>query len=213
MGCLTPMQQQWLAGRLESRTYPSRTTIYQPTDPAGGLYFVQAGKVKVETTSGKGDWLLKNICANGDFFGAKALLEHSARGEFARTLRNEAVLLFLPNFEVNNLMAVNFEFSEKVFGLVGRELIFMEERAADITGLSARERFIKFVLRMVERFGKWEGGVCSFNSQLTQEEIGTYIGTGRQTVTELLGEFQSKGLLEYSWGRFFIQKMDDLREA
>ena len=191
-------------------TIPARTVIYQASGASHSFYFILDGKVKVEARSESGGQLIKRICLKRDFFGLKGLFGESTFREQARTLRTAANLVKFNIRDLRRLAEVNYDFAHQIMGLVWQELLFLEKRASSLTELSARDRFKTFLKEMCKREGQFDGKEWFFNSQLTQAEIGSYIGTGRQTVTEILNEFREKGILRYEWGRFFVPDLDAL---
>jgi len=201
---LTQPQRQWLSNRIEKKTFPAKSTIFSVGEPSGELYYIQEGKVKVEVISGKKNWLIKDIYTQHDFFGLNGIVGQQVRREYARTLRSPAEILVLKNSDIQMLMEVNFDFSEKIMTLAANKTLHVEHRISSLYEKSAQARFNLFLLKMIEQEGQFDGENWLLNSQLTQEEIGAYIGTGRQTVTEILNELKSKNILNYNWGRFTV---------
>ena len=95
--------------------------------------------------------------------------------------------------------------------LTAQKTRYLENRISSIFEKSALNRFADFLLKMIEKEGHFDGINWFLNSQLTQEEFGAYIGTGRQTVTEILNELKSQEILTYNWGKIWIHNIDKLR--
>ena len=146
-----------------------------------------------------------------DFFGINCLFGQNIRREYARTLRSRAELIILDNKDLLRLMEVNFEFSEKWMAMYVKRILQLEERALALTERPAKERFARFLTDLIQRAGRHDGKDWFYNSQLTQEEIGAYIGTGRQTITEILTDMKSKNILTYSWGKFWVHNLNGLQ--
>lgn len=209
---LLPNQRQWLTERISLEESPARSTIYNHSEHNEFIFFILKGKAKVETSSPSGDnHLIKKICFENDLFGLKGLFEKNGIIESVRTLRTPVSCIKFNVGDLKRLAEVNFEFAQILMRTVWNELRELEKRTNTLTQLSARERFAKFLWEMTEKEGVFDGKEWFFNSQLTQAEIGAYIGTGRQTVTEILNEFREKEILRYSWGRFFVQKREALK--
>lgn len=208
---LLPNQKEWLSERVKLETIPSRTTINKASEESTAyLCYILNGKVKVETTSESGNHFIKKIGLPKDFFGLKELFNHSS-SDTVHTLRTPVSFVKLDGRDLRRLVEVNHDFAHSLMNLVWRELLFFEERTIKLNELSARERFADFLVEMTEREGEFNGKEWFVNSQLTQADIGAYIGTGRQTVTEILNEFREKKILRYAWGRFFVEKLEALK--
>ncbi len=208
---LTQPQLQWLAERIEIKSVPVRASIFEPGDQATELYFVLQGKVKIEVLTGKKNWLIRDVLNQYDFFGLNGILGQEARREYARTLRTASKVMVIENSDLQILMEVNFGFSKKIMELAANKTKQMEQRISAVFEKSALTRFTDFLANMLEKEGRFDGKDWLLNSQLTQEEIGAYIGTGRQTVTEILNDLKSKKILTYNWGRFTIHEIEKLR--
>jgi len=208
---LAPNQVEWLSGRLAHENIPARSTIYSSSDEANHFYFIFEGKVKLEVCPPEDGCLIKRICYKNEFFGFKGLFEKQLFNEYARTLRTSVSVIKFPTHDVRRLCEVNQQFTLKLMSLIGEEVHFYEKRTYAVSELSARARFARFLMDMTQKEGSFDGTEWFFNSQLTQAEIGAYIGTGRQTVTEILNDFKEQGIIRYTWGKFFIQQIDSLK--
>lgn len=204
-------QRAWLSKRLEQKTFTARTDLFKPGDLANHFYFLLEGRVKTEALEGTKDWMIRDIFVPHEFFGLTGLLGQPTRREFARTLRTKAKVVMLKNADLYRLMEANFDFAERVFGLAAAKIRKVEQRSINHFLQPAPARFASFLMEQLEKSGQQSGADLFYNSQLTQEEIGAYIGTGRQTVTEILTELKTKKILTYNWGKFWIHDLERLK--
>jgi CRP-like cAMP-binding protein len=96
------LKEDQLAGiavKLEERSFPAESVVFQRGAKADGFYLIYRGKVKVTRPSEKGDDFLAWLSA-GDYFGEEALFEKRNRSATIRTME-DSVILFLsrPDFE------------------------------------------------------------------------------------------------------------------
>lgn len=208
---LTESQRLWLSDRVTLRTYTAKSIVFQPSDPTNHIYLILDGKVKIEILSGRKDWLIREILSKEDWFGLHGLFGQTERREYARVLRSKAQVAIFEKNDFQRLMEVNFDFAEKVLTLTAQKAIAVEQRSLDMTTMSALSRLARFLLKQIEKEGVEDAKGWFYNSQITQEEIGAYIGTGRQTVTEILGELAAKNILTYNWGKFWVHDLGGLR--
>ncbi|MEZ4957740.1 MAG: Crp/Fnr family transcriptional regulator [Saprospiraceae bacterium] len=140
------------------------------------------------------------------------LVGQPTRREFARTLRTKTKVVVLNNADIYRLMEANFDFAQKILGLAAAQIRQVEQRSINHFLQPAPARLAAFLIEQLEKIGQQTGPDLFYNSQLTQEEIGAYIGTGRQTVTEILTELKTKKILTYNWGKFWVHDLERLRE-
>lgn len=210
---LPESQQAWLSERAETLSICNKSIIFRPDDLANQCYLVLKGKVKIEILDGEKNWFIQEFLIPDEFFGIEGLLGQPTHRAYARSLRSPIELMVFKNADLLRLMEINFEFAANILELTAQKTIQLEQRATDISTKSAIVRLSAFILNQLKQLGKFDGKDWFYNSEITQEEIGAYIGTGRQTVTEILTELKSKNILTYNWGKFWVHDLEGLREV
>ncbi len=82
-----------LAARLRRRKMPSGTPVVYKGDPAGALYLIASGRVKVHQATASGDEVILEVMGPGDFFGEMSLLDGQPRSADVSTLQATELLL------------------------------------------------------------------------------------------------------------------------
>ena len=82
-----------LAARLRRRKMPAGTPIVYKGDPAGALYLIASGRVKVHEATLSGDEVIHNLLGPGNFFGEMSLLDGQPRSADVSTLQATELLL------------------------------------------------------------------------------------------------------------------------
>ena len=78
---------------------------------------------------------------------------------------------------------------------VGGRLRQVESKFCDLVFHSAPARFAKLLLQFGESMGERDQDTIRRNVRLTHQNLANLIGTSRETVSALLGQFQRQGLL------------------
>ena len=91
-----------IAVKLEERTFPAESVVFERGAKPDGFYLIYKGKVKVTRPSEKGEDFLAWLSA-GDYFGEEALFENRNRSATIRTLE-DSVILFLSREGFENLL-------------------------------------------------------------------------------------------------------------
>jgi len=68
-----------LAARLRRRRVPAGTPVVYKGDPAGALYLIAAGRVKVHEATTRGHEVILEVLGPGGFFGGMSLLDDQPR--------------------------------------------------------------------------------------------------------------------------------------
>lgn len=82
-----------LAARLRRRRLPAGTPVVYKGDPAGALYLIAAGRVKVHEATTRGDEVILEVRGPGEFFGEMSLLDGRPRSADVSTLEPSELLL------------------------------------------------------------------------------------------------------------------------
>jgi len=87
---------------------------------------------------------------------------------------------------------------------LARRVIDLQSRVQDLVSLDARARLARFLLRIGAQHGHRDEDGLTVGLPLTHEEIGTLIGTSRQTVSLLLRELTDAGLVRRRDGQLVL---------
>ena len=77
---------------------------------------------------------------------------------------------------------------------------------------SNRERIIHLLLELVEKYGRPGEAGIELNIRLSHQEMAGIIGSTRETVTVVLGQLQSEGLIKIARRRISILNASKLAE-
>lgn len=91
-----------IAVKLEERTYPAESVVFERGAKPDGFYLIYKGKIKVTRPSEKGEDFLAWLSA-GDYFGEEALFENRNRSATIRAVE-DTVILFLSREGFDSLL-------------------------------------------------------------------------------------------------------------
>jgi CRP-like cAMP-binding protein len=83
----------------------------------------------------------------------------------------------------------------RILKTVGGRLRQVESKFSDLVFHSAPARLAKLLLQLGESMGERNQDTIRLNVCLTHQNLANLIGTSRETVSALLGQFQRQGLL------------------
>jgi CRP/FNR family transcriptional regulator len=82
--------------------------------------------------------------------------------------------------------------------VLARRLRRMTTSRSDLVFTDAPGRVAKLLLRLGQRFGVQRDGSVEVHHDLTQDEIAQLVGSSRETVNKVLGEFANRGWIKLS---------------
>jgi CRP/FNR family transcriptional regulator len=184
-----------LAEITSSATYPKGASLFVEGQPARGVIILCAGHVKLSTSSADGRTLILRISDPGELLGLPATISGRAY-EVTADVIEPTQANFISQADFLNFLK---EFGEAALR-VAQELsdsyqtAFAEMRTIGLSH-SAREKLARFILDWSSNHSS-DNGTIRFNLTLTHEEIAQMIGSSRETVTRILGEFKKNNLLQ-----------------
>ncbi|RMG79141.1 MAG: Crp/Fnr family transcriptional regulator [Bacteroidetes bacterium] len=207
---LSPEQSDWLEARTVQKTLTDKSILYQPGDVADEVFFLLSGRVKTEVFHDEGKAFIRRMVLKGEPFGEHALFGENIRPEYACPIITPVKMLVFRANDLAFLFRENFDFREAWLHAISRQITRAEQRILAFSAQQARHRIVDFLKELVQTQGQRIGYEWLVRHNLTQEEIGSYTGTGRQAVTEIFGRFKQENVIHYSRGKILIRDLSKL---
>lgn len=170
-------------------SFPGRVTVFTEGEPAGSIFVVCNGQLKLSTTSREGRTMILKIAGPGDVLGLSAALNHLPNEVTAETLapsqlksiRRDDFLDFLESYS---------QVGQKTAQVLAREYqeVFLDARRLALAG-SAAGRLSRLLLDWA-RSCNCDKAEMRFTMALTHEELANMTGASRETITRLLNKFE-----------------------
>jgi CRP/FNR family cyclic AMP-dependent transcriptional regulator len=180
--------------RSRVRAFDRDSLVYLPTDANESVLLLTSGRIKIYHITSEGKQASLAIIDPGELFGELAVFENGPREEFAETMEKSTVVL-IPASLIHGLMEQHTHVSLGVTRLMGLRRQRVERRLKSLLFRSNRERLIYLLLELAEKYGRTNPDGLLIGIKLSHQELANMIGSTRETVTVLLGELQSEGLL------------------
>ncbi len=179
----------------QTRAYARGDTIFPPKQRPAHVYLLEQGLVRLLRVSPSGQELTIGYVRPGELFGVVPVIASSARNAFAEARTPARVLLIPTAIFLRAVRATNSVLYE-VTKRIGRRLIRCQSRVEDLVFRDVRSRLARILLSLAEEHGRETLNGLSIGLPLNQEEIATLVGTTRQSISTILREMKSAGLVE-----------------
>ena len=185
--------------------------IYFADEPSRSIFFLKYGHVKISRLTEEGKEIILDIVGPGEIFGELSIVApEEPRSELAVAL-DDVIVCAINKDTFESLMkshpSLNFEITKRI----GLRLRKFEERVTNLMFKDVRKRIAAFLVKYAEDFGKIKEGVITVKAHLSHQEIAILTGTGRQSVTTILNELRSDGLIDFSRDAIIIKEMHALQ--
>jgi CRP/FNR family transcriptional regulator, cyclic AMP receptor protein len=191
--------------------FPQGAILFLEGQPARGVYIVCAGRVKLSTTSREGKTLILRIAQAGEVLGLHATVSGKPYELTAETLqpcqldfiKREDFLRFLQNHADACLNAAQHlsQNCQDAYEMI---------RSLGLSH-SVSEKVARLLLEWASDGENTKDGI-RIKVSLTHEEMAQLVGTSRETVTRVLGEFREKHLAQLRGSTLMIQNRAGLEK-
>ena len=170
--------------------------IYFDAQDINKLYFIKDGHVKIGNTDDEGNEIVREILMPGDVFGQFSLQRNNLQGEFAQAYKEEVAIcsFTIEDFTrlLNNRPELAIHFTKKIVQKLKR----VDYRLINLLQKDARTRVLYFFWSLAQQQQDARLNAFTIDNYFTHEDIARLTGTSRQTVTTLINQFTSEGLIE-----------------
>jgi len=177
-----------------------RQSLYRP-DSEPALYVLVSGRVRVLRKRGDDVSVTLDYHGPGDLVGEDALLGgHSAEAVVIEPV--EAVRV--PVGVLRRAMTKDGRFAGRVLELVLARRLAFESRLEALVERPVESRVASFLVEAAARYGIPDSRGILVAVKFTHQEVASFVGSTRETVTLVLGELKRAGLIDTDRRRFIV---------
>jgi CRP/FNR family transcriptional regulator, cyclic AMP receptor protein len=162
------------------------------------LYFVKEGYLRIGYIDESGREVIKEIIQKGELFGQVTLEKNSLNGEFAQAYKSGVSLCAFSIEDFENLLQKKPALALKYSKQVGSKLRQIENRLLNLLNKDVKTRLLNFLWQLAQKHLTPASTAICIPNYLTHEDIANLIGSSRQTVTTLINELATEGLITYN---------------
>ena len=175
--------------------YRKSDVIFSQGDTADSVFFIEAGRVKLEATSPQGKQAIVAVLKADDFFGDGCLVGQPLRLAAAVAMSDSRVMR-VKKATMLRVLREEPSFSEMFMAHVIAKSSRFEADLVDQLFNSSEKRLARALL-LLANFGK-DGKDKPVIVKVSQETLATMVGTTRSRVSYFMNRFRKLGLIEYN---------------
>jgi len=177
-------------GRLARvRNYKKGMLIFMEREPGEALYFVISGKVKVSKATADGREQILHILQHGDVFAEVVLIDRGPYPATAEVIEAWQIGMLMSD-DIENLLRSNSEIALKLLRLLSKRLRLAQAKVRDLALKDTYGRLASMLLILGKDHGEPSAAGLKIDLPLSRQEFANLIGTTRETVTRVLGDFK-----------------------
>ena len=193
-----------LLARACIRRVTAGETIFPMGSPGDSMMAVLSGNVRISVTSAEGREIALAILSEHDVFGEIAMLDGKERTADARAV-TPCTLAILERRDVLAFLARHPSAWSRLVEVLCSRLRDTDQHIAEIALLELPARLAKVLLRMARVDAtSAPGRKQEVRIQLSQRELGNFVGAARESVNKCLRDWQRAGIVRIEIGQIAI---------
>jgi CRP-like cAMP-binding protein len=200
-------------GAARRRSFAAGEAVYRPGDAAGGLFFLESGRVRMMVESPEGKRKTLGYVEPGNLFGESALCGHAHRPDLCMCDRPCSVVE-IPMEELRRWMTADPMVAEHMLAMLSGRLTEARVELGSLVFDPVRERVMRRLMQLLEQRASADqlarGEPVTLD--ITHAQLAMAVGAARETVSTDVEDFKREGMLEIRRGRLQIRP-DRLRRA
>lgn len=187
--------------------FDKNSYIFSKGDLASHAYFIESGLVKVCQLTPKGQSVTFFVRKPGDWFGVAEIILQLEHPCFAQCIL-DSKLWVLPASILEDKIYSDPAINREILATMSARLLQHQSTVEQLISKSASARLASLLMQLSVH----KDGEITILPMLTHEEMSNIIGSSRQTISELLSEWKSKGLIHYDRNKFTIHSLEELSQ-
>ncbi|NLW52226.1 MAG: Crp/Fnr family transcriptional regulator [Tissierellia bacterium] len=169
--------------------------IFKSGDPASKMFIIYEGFMKIAMNLSDGREQILYIYQKGDFVGGLNLLSGDKYVYNGTALKN-TVVVTISNDDFHNVLLKNSKFVMKVLEKSYERIRRSEELIDRLCVINADLKVAKVLMNLVKVYGQKTDEGILLKLTLNQEELGSFTGITRETMSRKLNQFEDLGLIK-----------------
>ena len=175
--------------------YNKSDIIFSFNDQADFMYIILEGNIKISTYLSDGREQILYTYTEGDFVGAHNILTGENYIYEAKALTKSS-LLIISKLDFNNILKKNNKILIKILDQSFRRIRRSEDLIDRLASQNADLKVAKLLLDLADDVGIVKKDGVLVTSHLSREELGSYSGVVRETLSRKLSSFEAMGLIK-----------------
>lgn len=170
------------------RVFNKGSMIYSQGDDAECFYYLKSGRVRIFISDENGSEKTVSVAEGGAIIGEAAFFDSLPRISSARAITRCETVSVTKNV-LTDIIRRSPSSAFEIFRMQAQTIRLLSAQVDSISFISAKKRLSNLLHDCIER-------EKNLSVKMTHEEIASYIGVSRITVSRLIGELASDGIIE-----------------
>jgi CRP/FNR family transcriptional regulator len=194
-----------IVDNIERKHYSKGDLVFKIGDISDRVYIVNSGRMKIFNYTREGKEQILYILNEGDFIGELSLLKIS-NFEFNGAALEDTSLCTVSKHHFDSIIKKNPTITLKILEALHDRLIKLETLVQNLNTKDIETRIASMLMGFLKESGREPKNGVMIDLPLNREEMGSFIGTTRETISRKLVAMQDEGILEFEGNKKIIIK-------
>lgn len=191
--------------------YRKGEILFKEGTVPSGIYFVLEGKVKKFKVDHTGREHIIYVANTGEVLGYHAVLSEDRFPDSAATLEDSRIL-FIPKEDFLDAVSKSEVLSRRLLKTLSHEFAVLINGISTLARRSVKERLALQLIILREKYKEGTPKGQDVEINISREDLSNMVGTARENVIRLLGEFKEEGILTTSGRKILVKDIRRLVE-
>ncbi|WP_421379799.1 Crp/Fnr family transcriptional regulator [Bacillus salacetis] len=178
--------------KMESVTKGSK--IISSQNPPDSLFVLKEGQVRLYIESKNNKQFTIDILGPGNIFGETTSFSITDHNVFAESM-SEVILCTITKNDFEEFISQNPRLAIRFIEILSSRLNEVYATSELIANREVRYRLLFLLMRLSEKFGKRKNEWQTIEVKITHNDLGTMIGSTRETVSALISQLKKEGIV------------------
>lgn len=180
---------------INHKEYSKGDVIFTEGNVANTLYFVNEGNIKLYKYTKDGKEQILHVLTEGEFFGELDLIKPSKYGFNSKAIVNSKICT-LTKDEMKDIIMRKPEIGIKVLETMGERVAKVENLVQNLATNDVDSRLAYLLIDLMKNYGKPIEKNISIKLPLSREDMASFIGVTRETISRKLKKFEDEKLIK-----------------
>lgn len=168
-------------------------------DDTPRVYFLKKGTIKIIEIDENGNEILKDVLQKGDIFGENGLVDGLASNEYAVAISESISCCSFTKENFEKLITQNPRMGLTYTKWIGLRFKKLQNKYSNLMFKDVRTRLIHFINDWAATESQdTQQNTITLKNYLTHQDIASLVCSTRQTVTQILNDFKTQNLIDYT---------------
>lgn len=196
---------QKLMSDVDRKRYEKGEVIFETGQVSDRLYIVNAGRMKIYNYTREGKEQIIYILSEGDFIGEMSLLKRTSF-DFNAAALEDTHLCTISKQHFDGILKENPSIALKILEALHDKIIKLEQLVQNLSTKDIEARIASMLLGFIKESGTAPKDGMLLELPLNREEMGSFIGTTRETISRKLTSMQDDGIIAFEGNKKVIIK-------